>query len=417
MPSIKLTDKVVDGLPVPSKTYDTKLPGFGVRVSSGGTRSYFLNYRADGIERRVVIGSRPAWGTTAARAEAKSLKRKIDAGKDPLAEKESKRRAALAERKEPTVARLAEWYMHGLPDPDRPGEFIIEPRLPQLRPESRSAYRRYIDRHILPRLGKMKAKDVTRRDVERLHRSLKDTPTAANRCFAVCGALLQFAVKHEFRDANPCRGGVVERFPEEKRRRYLSQAEMARVATVLAEWPDRTVADAIKFAMLTGARRSEVQSARWADIDLEAGGVWRKPPSATKQKREHYVPLNAPARQLLTDMKERANGSPWLFPSRIAGRHIQHMSHAWPEVAKAAGVKDARLHDLRHSFASIIASSGGSLPLIGSLLGHASVSTTARYSHLFDSAEREAAERVGAFVMGTDKAKAEAVPLRPGRAK
>jgi integrase len=156
---------------------------------------------------------------------------------------------------------------------------------------------------------------------------------------------------------------------------------------------------------------------RWADIDFGAptraadGSIvqprakWSKPASSTKQKADHEVPLAPPARQLLAEIRERqAQQTPkrplgqFVFPGAGGTGHVVEIKKGWRSLCRAAGITGLRLHDLRHSYASQLASSGASLPLIGALLGHSSPATTARYAHLFDDPMREATERVAAIV-------------------
>ena len=142
-------------------------------------------------------------------------------------------------------------------------------------------------------------------------------------------------------------------------------------------------------------------AARWADLDLTAG-IWTKPGSTTKQKTDHVVPLSAPAKQLLTELRRRTNG-PWVFPADSKPGHRVTVQKSWLALCAAAGIKGLRIHDLRHGFASQLVSSGASLPLIGSLLGHSNPQTTARYAHLFDDPQRAAVERVGAVISNAGK--------------
>jgi integrase len=173
--------------------------------------------------------------------------------------------------------------------------------------------------------------------------------------------------------------------------------------------------------MLTGARRAEVLNARWNMFDLE-NGIWTKPSAHTKQRRIHRVPLNGPAVELLRMVRSEAKGE-FVFEG-VGGKPLTDIKRTWVSVCKSAGLTTkvqkqnrsgkpmfdkegapifvdeptVRIHDLRHSFASILVSAGASLPLIGQLLGHTQVQTTHRYAHLFDQSMRDAAETVGAFV-------------------
>ena len=184
---------------------------------------------------------------------------------------------------------------------------------------------------------------------------------------------------------------------------------------------DQQSANAIRLLLLTGARRGEVLSMRWSDYD-PATGVWSKPPSTTKQKEHHWVPLSAPTRQLLGDIAEaqvgkHRHGLPeFVFPGNGDRGHVVEIKRSWRTLCRAAGLENLRLHDLRHSFASQLASGGASLPLIGALLGHSQPATTARYAHLFDDPQRAAVERVGAVIMNAGKpAPDEPTPIKRGR--
>ena len=388
----RITDKLVNGLTAPATgnriTYDTEVMGFGVRITAAGVRSFVLNYRAAGRERRVTIGRYPTWSVTAARAEAQMLRREVDLGRDPMGERHEDRAA-------PVMADLCREYLE---------RHAVKKR-------SRRDDEAMINNDILPRLGKMKVGDVRHADMERLHREItKRAPIKANRVVACLSKMFALAQKWDWRSDNPVRG--IERNAEERRNRYLSTEEIARLADALNRHPERASANAIKLLMLTGARRGEVLSARWDQFDLEAG-VWMKPSSHTKQKREHRVPLSAPARQLLHEMKANST-SEHVFPGR-SGEPLRDIKRFWASVCKAADINNCRLHDLRHTYASLLASSGHSLPIIGALLGHTQAQTTQRYAHLFDDPLRQATERVGAVVTaGAATSTAEVVPLKKG---
>lgn len=392
----RLMDALVKALPAPAAGnrihYDTDVKGFGVRVTKNGSRAFILNYRTrTGRERRYTIGNSPDWKTAAARDEARSLKQRIDRGEDPLAEVE-------ADRAAPTVADMCQRF--------------AEDHLPRLRPITARDYKAQIDRDILPVLGRAKVEDVTFSDVDALHRKItrRGSPYAANRTLALLSKMVSLAVRWGWRADNPCKG--VERNQEQKRHRYLSGAELARLTQALAEHDDQQAADIVRLLLLTGCRRGEAMAARWDQIDLEAG-IWTKPGSTTKQKTEHRVPLSAPARQLLARLQADADGADYVFAGRHGRGHRVEIKTGWAQLCRAAGITGARLHDLRHTYASVLASAGLSLPVIGALLGHSQPATTARYAHLFDDPLRAATERVGAIVMPGSEA--DIVPLRSGR--
>jgi integrase len=238
-----------------------------------------------------------------------------------------------------------------------------------------------------------------------LHRKITRSGAryAANRCVAILSKMFSLAMRWQMRDDNPCKG--IERNKEHHRRRYLSGDELGRLVRALAEHPDRQVANAVRLLLLLGARRGEVLAMEWGALDL-GKGTWSKPPSSTKQNEHHQVPLSAPARALLAAIQEaQAAEHPkrplgeFVFPSTASATgHLVEIKKAWASITKAAGISDLRLHDLRHSYASALASSGATLPLIGALLGHSSPTTTARYAHLFQDPMRAAAEKIGTMV-------------------
>lgn len=387
----RLTEQTVKALPAPAAgnriTYDDDPRGFGVRVTRGGAKAFVLNYRINGRERRITIGRFPDWTVAAARDEAKRLRRRVDVGEDPL-------RVRIEARDAPTMANLCDDY--------------LERHAPKKRTGADD--RRRIERVIRPRLGRRLAAEITTRDIEDLHRSMKAAPYEANRTVAQLHKMFELAIRWEWRADNPCKG--IERYPEEKRERYLTPDEIGRLAGALAEHPDRVAANAVRLLLLTGARKSEVLRATWEQFDLEAG-VWTKPSSHTKQKREHRVPLSPPALQLLSDMRRYRKGD-LVFPGRGPDEPIKDLKRAWPAICKRAELRGVRVHDLRHTYASILVSSGLSLPVIGRLLGHTQAVTTARYAHLYDDPLREATSRVGALVEAVENGKrgAEVVPLK-----
>lgn len=412
----KLTDTSIKAMAAPASgnriVYDETVKGFGVRITAAGARAFILNYRAAGRERRYTIGSFPDWTTSAARDKAKELKREVDNGGDPMGERHEQRAA-------PTMTDLARLYR--------------ETHMQRKRPVSQRGDEQILANHILPPLGKLKVVDVRRTDVAGLHRNItKTAPIAANRCMALLSKMFAIAIVEEWRADNPCQG--VERNPENRRERFLTPAEIARLADALAKHKQRTSADALRLLLLTGARRGETLAAKWTEFDV-AAGVWIKPSAHTKSKKSHRVPLSAPAMVLLTEMQASApTGCTFLFPASLhpskgedgkpAFKHLLEVKRTWAAVTKAAGIEGVRLHDLRHTYASILASAGLSLPIIGALLGHTQAATTQRYSHLMDDPLRAATERVGAVVAGAGKAGAvgagagkvgaDVVPMRRG---
>jgi integrase len=389
---MRLTDAICRKLAPPAKGnqiyYDGH--GFGLRVTANGARSFILSYRTrDGRARRLTIGDLGAWTVATARAEAAELRRQIDQGADPLGELQDERNAE-------TVSDLADRFLleHGT----------------RLRPKSLLDYRRLIKRHIRPVLGRHKAKSVSFTDIDRLHRRISETaPYQANRCLALLSVMFALAVRWHMRADNPCVG--VARNREHSRERYLTGDELARLLAALDGYRDQRTAAIFKLLLLTGARRGEVLSMQWQDVDLSAGS-WTKPHGRTKQKERHVIPLSAAARAILAGLKPEQSG--FIFPAgRGASGHMRTVEKPWKTICEAAGITGLRVHDLRHSYAAQLASAGIGLHVIGGLLGHRKPATTARYAHLTDRALREATERVGAIIAGEQST--EVLPLKRGR--
>jgi integrase len=376
--------------------------GFGVKVMASGRKTFVVSYYFGGIEREYVIGDAKDIKCGAAQKKAREVRQKAKDGTDPLRER-------IAAREAPTVRDLA--------------KRAVEEHFSRRRPSTRvDVYGDRVDdkgypaggqmaKWIIPTLGLVKVADIKPSHIEQLHATVTKagSPIRANRVVATVSKMMSLAIKWEYRveNTNPCKGAV-ERNPETKRKRYLSPAELARLSEALAAHSNQQTADLIRLLTLTGARRGETMAAKWADIDLNTG-IWTKPGSTTKQKTEHHLPLSAPALELLTRMKAAAEQkatkkgcelSPYLFPGRDRTGSISDIKKSWAAVCKAAGIENARLHDLRHSVASMLASSGASLPLIGALLGHSNPTSTARYAHLFTDPLREAVERLGVVVTG-----------------
>jgi integrase len=348
--------------------YDDALPGFGLRVTKTGSKAFVLNYSINRRERRLTIGRYPAWSAAAAREEAKSLRRLIDQGEDPLEERNQRKTA-------PTVDDLWKEY-----------ERI---HLPTLSHRSQIDQRGMWVRYILPPLKRVPVQELTSKQIDALHAGISEVGAIrANRVLEVLRKALNLAIRWDWIEKNPADG--FRRNQEHAREKYLTSEEYGRVFSALDQMPNQLAADAIRLLILTGARRGEVLSLEWSDLDLD-GGIWNRPAHKSKDRKKKRIPLSNEAIVLLQSMFEKSGGA-YLFPTS-KGTHMPDINKPWAWLKNETGLRDLRIHDLRHSFASVLISSGETLETIGKLLGHSQHQTTLRYAHLMDDPLRIAVNR------------------------
>lgn len=369
----KLSDQLAREIKPPKSgnqiVYDDRLAGFGLRVTASGARSFILNYRFKGRERRITLGQYPTWTVLAARKQAEHLRRQIDTGVDPLEERN-------AERSAPTLRDLFVRY--------------ADEHLPNKAPRSAADDRSMWVKDILPTLGNIKIADLSTRDCDELHRTVSsDRPTRANRVIEVLRKALNLAIRWGWIERNPASGG--RRNPEAKRTRYLTRNEIGKLIEAFDAHPERVSADALLFMLFTGCRRGEALNAKWEQFNLDSR-TWTKPSAETKQRREHRVPYSTTVAEILERRRIAASGT-YIFPGSV-GAPLQEVRRTWKSACEVAGIREVRIHDLRHTFASLVASSGQSLLVVGELLGHSDAQTTKRYAHLYDEPLRDAAECV-----------------------
>lgn len=373
----RITKAAVDRLQVGETIRDTELKGFGVRRQSD-VPSYFLQKRKDGRLRWMNIGPHGSpWTPDMARKEAYRLMAVMAAGGDPATTKRQR-------LQNPTVADAVKLFMadHGT----------------KLKPGSRTKYEILIRRYILPTFGTRRLVDVKRPDVLRFHAKYADKASTANYAVAILSKLMSWAEEHGLRPerSNPC--FAIKKYRENKRQRYLSHEEFRRLGAVLNEVEREGgeapyVVAAIRLLMLTGARVGEILTLKWSYVDLERG-LMLLPDSKTGQKT---IALNTPAIEILKAVP-RLHANPHVIVGRCQGSCLVNIQKPWRRIRQQAKLDDVVLHDLRHSFASVAAAAGGSLPLIGKLLGHNHTMTTARYAHLADDPTRTLNQKVGELI-------------------
>ena len=379
---MKLTKTAVDRIEPPATgkviVWDTEQTGFAVYVTSQNVRSWFINFRTrDGRDRRLVLGRCNRLTLDQARIEARAKLAEVDKGHDPTLERKELR---------------ARMRMDELLD------LYINDEMPRRKRASTiKLHTGQIDRYIRPDLGSLAVADVTREHIRSLHRKVTDKggPVTGNRVVSLLSAIMSFAIEHGCITDNPA-----FRFPrhtEQPRRRYLSIAELGRVIADIDSSPAKDSADAVRMMLYTGARVGEVLAMKWDQIDFEKG-IWNKPAAATKQNRDHHIPLTDETQALLK-IRRKATNAEWVFPARFSpSRHLTSIRVFWKSVCKRAGITDCHIHDLRHTFASLAARQGVSLQVVGGLLGHSDHKTTNRYLHLYDDPLRDGAKAVARLV-------------------
>ncbi len=369
----KLTKRAVEALPVESKDYfewDCQIAGFGVRVMPSGAKTYQAQYRKGGRTRRVSIGRHGKITVDEARKLAKELMGQVAKGENPAEEIAQHRRA-------PTVAALCERFF----------DTHVKERC---KPSTQGEYRRAIDLFIVPAIGSFKVVDVERKDIAELHHKFRDKPYQANRTLGVLSKMFNLAEIWGLRPdgSNPCRH--VPKYREEKRERFLSQAELQRLGQVLAEVEQDGsetpfVVAAFRLLILTGCSLGEIQTLQWSFI-TDAG--MELPDTKTGARR---IPLPLAARAVLSALP-RLPDNPYVVAGAVPDHYATDLQKPWRRIRKRAGLNDVRIHDLRHTYASNAVSSGMPIQMVGRLLGHSQIQTTMRYAHLADDPVRQAAE-------------------------
>jgi integrase len=418
---VKLTKRSVEALARPEKgaqheLWDKELGGFHVRALHGGRRVYRFKYRRpDGRQVIVTLGDHGPLTAEIARERAMVLAGAVAEGRDPSAEKLEKLRAAEEERRRGIVlAELAErWLAEG------------RDAAPNKRERSWATDASCLRRHILPLIGKVAVRDLTKGDIERAQRAIaagktaKDEKTGfrgraivrggagiARRSLAALSSCLSWAVDQEIISTNPV--ARVKKLPQNQTQRFLSEAEAARLLDTMTKMEAECVllpvfADCVRVLLLTGARRSEIANLAWDEVDLGRGLLSLAPGrhKAGGSAGAKHIVLNAPAAAVIAS-RPRVGLNVFPAPTDPDKGCNASLAKAWQRIRQRADLTGLRLHDLRHSYASFGAAGGASLILIGKALGHSQSQTTQRYVHLANDPLRDLAEKVGNRIMGAE---------------
>ena len=408
MPTLKLTKRAIDGLAPAAKlfiAFNSDLAGFGVRVMPTGVKSWVVEYRphAGGrgvAKRRLTLGKTSQLTAEQARKAAGDILARVRLGEDPAGERAEKRNAV-------TVAEMIDLF---------DAQYIG----PMVKPTTAVSHRIALT-ELRRAHGSLKADALSRGQVAALHARMADRPYAANRAAAVWGKLYSWAAERGIvsEGQNPVKG--LKKYREQGRERFLSSEELARLGVALADGEtiglpyavdetkpkakhapkaenrrvrlDPFAVAAIRLLILTGARLREILDARWSQVDLERGVIFL----ADSKTGKKPIYLSAAAQAVLAGLP-RIEGNPHVIAGAKDGAPRADLKKPWAAVWRAAGLEGVRLHDLRHSFASVGAGASMGLPIIGKLLGHSQPATTARYAHLDADPLRRAVDTIGATI-------------------
>ncbi len=361
--------------------WDTELAAFGLRIYPSGRKSFVVSYWSRGRRRFFTLGQFGRLTVQQAREAALEVFLQVRRGEDPSGDRRSAKHA-------PTMADLADRH--------------IEDHA-KIKNKARSAKRarQLWDRCVLPKHGKRKVADIQRADVAKLITSMAGTPAMANKVISLLSKAFNLAEVWGWRPegTNPCRH--VQRFKEDGRERYLAESEIVRLGKTLAKIESEgsvlpQAVDAIRLLILTGCRSAEILKLRWSDVDFERRCL-HLPDSKTGSRT---VVVNTSALRVLAWL-ERVDGNPYVIPGAKPGSHLSTLQRLWDRIRVEADIADVRVHDLRHTFASVGVNSGHNLSVVGKLLGHSKILTTQRYAHLADDPLRKATEQIGSSLAAT----------------
>lgn len=366
----KLTEAVIRKIVAPArgelKIWDGELRGLHIRVQAtpGGapSRVWVLRYRnAAGRQRRLRLGAWPGLSADKARTLARRAVGAIAEGGDPAGDRTATRQAG-------TIADLAD-------------RFLEEHVATRCKPSTAAEYRRLIARRIKPALGPLLVAGLTRTDLARFHGGMRDAPRSANQALDIVSAMLRCAEQWGLRPtgSNPARS--VSKFPEIRRNRVLSDAELQRLGVALAALEEERAilpgqANAVRLLALTGCRLSEILRLRWTDVDLARGAL----ALADSKTGPRVHAIGRPAAALLRRL-HAARDSDLVCDGNAPGDlvSVPDIEVAWRRIRTRASLEDARMHDLRHTVATFAAETGANSFLIRDKLGHAGVHMSAAY--------------------------------------
>jgi len=373
---IKLTKRAVDALKPPEKpgtfvqVWDTEIPGFGIRVTASGVKSYILNYRIHQRQRKYTIGRHGDFTPDQARQEALRLRSMVASGTDP---QEDKRKT----RAIPLFKDFADDYLD-----------YVKQKNKSWRNDEGS-----LNNRLVPKWGKYQLDAITTRQIENMLQSIKEetSPATANRHFSLIQRMFNVAIQWGYVTANPV--SHLKKFKENNERvAWLNSDQISNLIEACEDYSNPYTGALFPFLLYTGARLGEALNAQWKNIDIDRA-LWFIPEAKSGKGRHVY--LMPQALDLLANLTPK-EGNPYVFCGHVSGKPLNNISKPWKQIKKAAELpEDFRVHDLRHTFASWAASNGIDLYHIQTLLGHSSSVMTQRYAHLAEDGIKASIQRVG----------------------
>ena len=393
----RLNKTAIDGLKAKELEYfvwDVQMPNFGVRIYPSGRKVYLIQYRVGSETRRYKLGIHGHLTIQQARREAQVKLGEVAKGGDPSKERQQN-------NKRPTLSQVCDDY--------------LELGCGHKKESTNNSDKYRLERHIRPLLGRRKIDTITQADIAKLMnqvasghtpKNVKTKPRGravfkggtgtANRTVQLLGGIFTFAIQQGYCTANPAHG--IKKFKEGKRERFLSDSEYARIGEAIHRLEDEGVNSlalkALQMLMVSGCRMSEITKLRWENVDW-ANSNLQLPDTKTGYRN---IPMSEEGMLMLKDLREDAVSGEWVFPNSVGGP-LKDLRKTWLAVLAEAELKDVRIHDLRHSFASAAMREGVSLYEVGKILGHKCQETTARYAHLSDEAVSQAANKTAQHIV------------------
>lgn len=385
MPIVRLRQDGIRSIPYAGSDntqciyWDKGLACFGIRVYPNGRRSYVCAYRVNGRKRIVTLGRADVLTLDRARKKARTYLGQAADGKDPHAAEDALHASG-------TVKSLAETYVE---------------RHAKAKKRSWRNDDSYMRRYVIPKLGSRLAGSITTADIARIHSEIGENhPYTANRVIEVVRKMYNAARTWHLIPREMQNPGVgIERFTEAKRRRYVTPAELPKLAKAIDSEQNEFAQHAIWLLLLTGLRRNEVLNAKWSDVDLKQRTFFI---GQTKNGEALLTPLSRAAVARLKIIT-RIDGNPYIICGGVSGRPLVNLRPAWKRVRNAAGLQDVRIHDLRRTVGSWLVRDGASLHLVGAVLNHRDQKTTAGYAYFQTQDRQQALDRHGKNVTNLAK--------------